>query len=89
MTMRTERWTGIAGLVLLASVIGGIVFETMGPNLSQTPQQMHDSFKNANGAVVAAGAFLIVPKVVLVAFAVGLATLVARGRKSRCSARHR
>jgi len=79
--MRTERWTGIAGLALLATVIGGIVFETMGPNLSQTPQQMHDSFKNANGAVVAAGAFLIVQKVVLVAFAAGLATLVARGEK--------
>jgi hypothetical protein len=79
MTMRTERWTGIAGLVLLGTVITGIVFETMGPNLSQTPQQMHDSFKNANGAVMAAGAFLLVQKVVLVAFGAGLATLVARG----------
>jgi hypothetical protein len=81
MTMRMERWTGIAGLVLLGTVIAGIVFETMGPNLSMTPQQMHDSFKNANGAVVAAGAFLLVQKVVLVAFAAGLATLVARGEK--------
>jgi hypothetical protein len=32
--MRTERWTSIAGLALLATVIGGIVFETMGPNWS-------------------------------------------------------
>ncbi|HXN02415.1 MAG TPA: DUF4386 family protein [Candidatus Dormibacteraeota bacterium] len=79
--MRTERWTGIAGLVLFATVVGGIVFETMGPNLSMTPQQVHDSFKNANGAVVAAGAFLLLQKVVLVAFVAGLATLVARGEK--------
>lgn len=79
--MRLERWTGIAGLVLLATVIGGIVFETMGPNLSQTPQQMHDSFKNANGAVMAAGAILLVQKVLIVLFAAGLATLVARGEK--------
>jgi hypothetical protein len=79
--MRTERWTGIAGLVLLGTVIGGIVFETMGPNLSMAPQAMHDSFKNANGAVVAAGAFLLVQKVVLVGFTAGLATLLARGVK--------
>lgn len=69
--MRTERWTEVAGPVLLETVIGGIAFETMAPNLSMTPQQMHDSFKNANGAVVAAGAFLLVQKVVLVAFAAG------------------
>ena len=79
--MRTERWTGIAGLVLLGTVIAGIVFETMGPNLSMTPRQMHDSFKNANGAVIAAGAFLLAQKIVLVGFAAGLATLVARGEK--------
>lgn len=79
--MGTERWTGIAGLVLLGTVIAGIVFETMGPNLSQTPQQMHDSFKNANGAVVAAGAFLLAQKVLLVLFAAGLAALVARGER--------
>jgi hypothetical protein len=79
--MHTERWTGIAGLVLLGAVVAGIVFETMGPNLSMTPQEMHDSFKNANGAVVAAGAFLLVQKVVLVGFTAGLATLVARGEK--------
>jgi hypothetical protein len=81
MSMRTERWTGITGLVLLGTVIGGIVFETMGPNLSQTPQQMHDSFKNAHSAVLAAGAFLLVQKVIIVLFAAGLATLVARGEK--------
>lgn len=64
-----------AGVV--GTVIAGIVFETMGPNLSMTPRQMHDSFKNANGAVIAAGAFLLVQKIVLVRFAAGLATLVA------------
>jgi uncharacterized protein DUF4386 len=79
--LRTERWTGIAGLVVLASVIAGIVFETMGPNLSMTPQQMYDSFKTANSAVMAAGAFLLVQKIVLVGFAAGLAALVARGEK--------
>lgn len=79
--MRTERWTGIAGLVVLASVIAGIVAETMGPNLSMTPQQMYDSFKTANTTVLLAGAFLLVQKVVLVGFAAGLATLVARGEE--------
>ena len=77
--MRTERWTGTVGLVLLGSVIAGVVFESMGPNLSQTPQQMYDSFKNENWAVMIAGAILIVQKVLIVGFAVGLATLVARG----------
>jgi hypothetical protein len=79
--LRTERRTGIVGLVLLATVIGGIVFETMGPNLSMTAQQVFDSYRSASGAVYAAGAFLLVQKVVLVGFAVGLATLVARSEE--------
>ena len=79
--MRLERWTGITGLVLLGSVIAGIVGETMGPNVSMNPPQMYDSFKTANTAVLVAGSFLLVQKVVLVGFAAGLATLVARGEK--------
>ncbi|HSS60265.1 MAG TPA: hypothetical protein VLK30_02270, partial [Candidatus Limnocylindrales bacterium] len=47
--------------------------------MSQTSQQMYDSFKNENWAVMTAGAILIVQKVLIVGFAVGLATLVARG----------
>ena len=85
--MSADRWTGTVGLVLLASVIAGIVFETMGPNLSQTPQQMYDSFKNENWAVMTAGAILIVQKVLIVGFAVGLATLVVRGEKGQILSR--
>ena len=76
--MGTERWTGVLGLALAVSVIGGIVFETMGPNLSMTPDEMFKSFKSANTDVLIATALLVVQKVVLVAFAVGLSNLVAR-----------
>ena len=85
--MRTERWTGIAGVVLLTSVIAGIVFETMGPNLSMTPDQMSASFQNGQVTVGLATTFLLIQKVVLVGFAVGLATLAARGEKDHTISR--
>ena len=85
--MRTERWTGIAGVVLLTSVIAGIVFETMGPNLSMTPDQLSASFKNGQVTVGLATTFLLIQKVVLVGFAVGLATLAARGEKDHTISR--
>lgn len=45
-TVRTERCKGTVGLVLMASVIAGIVAETMGPNVSMT----HQRCKSANTA---------------------------------------
>ena len=41
-------------LSITKGVIGGIVFETMGPNLSMTAQQVFDSYRSASGAVYAA-----------------------------------
>jgi hypothetical protein len=87
LTVRTERWTGIAGLVLVSSVIGGIVFETLGPNVSMTPDQMAASFKSGQVTVGLATTFLLIQKVVLVGFAVGLATLAARGEKDHTISR--
>lgn len=79
--MRTERWAGIVGLVLASTVIAGIVAETIGPNLSMNAQQMHDSFRSANTAVLIGSAVLVIQKVVLVGFAAGLAALAARSER--------
>lgn len=81
--MRTERWTGAAGLVLVVLVLTGVVAETMGPNSSMAAAEMAASFKSAQGTVLVGSAILLGQHIVFALFAAGLAALAARSGKDR------
>jgi len=63
------------------------VAETIGPNLSMNAQQMHDSFRSANTAVLLGSSILVIQKLLLVGFAAGLAALAARSERDHVVSR--
>lgn len=73
----TARWTGRAGLGLVAALVPAILTETAGPDSSASPAQVTSEFASARISILVSGAFLVAMMFGL-AFVVGLSALASR-----------
>ena len=85
--MRIERWTAVAGLALIASVIGGVVTESIGPDVTKSAAALTAKVASDRSDVLINSALHIAAGVAVLFFAAGLATLIVERGGSHAIAR--
>lgn len=84
---RAARWTGLAGLGLVAALVPAMLTETAGPDSSATPAQVTSDFASARSTILISGALFLVAMMFGLVFVVGLTALASRHGRERLVAR--
>jgi hypothetical protein len=74
--MRVERWSALAGLALIAAVIGGVVTESVGPDVTKSAAAVTAKVASDRSDVLINSALHIAAGVAVLFFAAGIATLI-------------
>jgi|GEM_PF-4818067 len=85
--MRSERWTAFAGLALSGAVIGGVVTESIGPDVTKSAAVLTAKVASDRPDVLINSAFHVAAGLAALFFVAGLATLIMEGRGSHALAR--
>jgi hypothetical protein len=85
--MRVERWSALAGLALIAAVIGGIVTESIGPDVTKSVAEVTAKVASGRSDVLINSALHVAAGVAALFFVAGLATLIVERGGSRPVAR--
>lgn len=85
--MRVERWSAFAGLALTGAVIGGVVTESIGPDVTRSADAVTAEVASDRSDVLINSALHVAAGVAVLFFAAGLATLIVERRGSHAVAR--
>lgn len=85
--MRVERWTAFAGLALIAAVIGGVVTESIGPDVTKGAAAVARKVASDRSDLLINGTLHIAAGVAALLFAAGLATVIVERGGSHAVAR--
>src|SRR5579859_2304747 len=85
--MRIERWTALAGLALITSVIAGVVTESIGPDVTKSAAAVTAKVASDRSGVLINSALHLAAGVAVLFFAAGLATLIVERGGSHAVAR--
>ena len=85
--MRVERWSGLAGLALIAAVIGGVVTESIGPDVTKSAAAVTAKAASDRSDLLINSALHLAAGVAVLFFVTGLATLIIERGGSHAIAR--
>jgi hypothetical protein len=85
--MRVERWSAFAGLALTGAVIGGVVTESIGPDVTKSAAVVTAKVASERTDVLINSALHLAAGVAVLFFAAGLATLIVKRGGSHAVAR--
>jgi hypothetical protein len=85
--MRVERWSAIAGLALMAAVIGGVVTESIGPDVTKSAAAVTAKVASNRSDLLINSALHLAAGVAVLFFVAGLATLIVESGGSNAVAR--
>jgi hypothetical protein len=85
--MRVERWSAIAGLALMAAVIGGVVTESIGPDVTKSAAALTAKVASDRSDLLINSALHLAAGLAVLFFVAGLATLIVENGGSNALAR--
>lgn len=85
--MRVERWSALAGLALIATVIGSVVTESIGPDVTNSAAAVTAKVASKRSDLLINSALHIAAGVAALFFVAGLATLIVERGGSHAVAR--